>query len=59
MSCGSGARRRCVARRCPSKVFAGAHGVFVRGFLVARGPAPARASSRVVFGMDDVGTCGF
>ena len=59
-SCGSGAGRRCAARKCPSKVFVGALGVVVRGLLVVRAPAPARASSGMVFGLDVevAGTCG-
>jgi hypothetical protein len=58
MSCGSGAGRRCAARMCPSKVFVGALGAVVCGLLVVRAPAPARASSRVVFGLDVAGACG-
>ena len=58
MSCGSGAGRRFAVRRCLSRVFAGALGAVVRGLLVARAPAPARASSRVVFGVHSVDTCG-
>jgi hypothetical protein len=60
MSCGSGAGRRFAVRRCLSRVFAGALGAVVRRRLVARAPAPARASSRVVtvFGVHSVDTCG-